>query len=383
MKQPKTYYDFKTCRKRVQVHQGGTRSGKTYSILQGLCELCWNNVNSGMIITVVRRTYPSLRGSVLRDFIEILQSQGLYEEKYHNKTESLYDLFGNTWEFIAVEQESRIRGRKRHVVYINEANELSRDMFMQLALRTTWKIILDYNPSMEYHWIYDDVIPRDDCAFFQTTYKDNPYLSEDTIAEIERLKETDDNYWRIYGLGEKGISKETIFQTHTYTALPENTKTIAYGLDFGYASDPAALILVHARGDELYIEQKLYSGGLTNQDLAHEFKKLGITRHQEIIADSAEPKSITELHRMNFNVKPAKKGADSIRNGIDIMRRHKLYVKDDSIDVQKEFRNYKWMTDKDGRILPTPKDEWNHAIDAIRYVCLNKLAHRNRTYYLR
>ena len=234
MKQPKTYYDFKTCRKRVQVHQGGTRSGKTYSILQGLCELCWNNVNSGMIITVVRRTYPSLRGSVLRDFIEILQSQGLYEEKYHNKTESLYDLFGNTWEFIAVEQESRIRGRKRHVVYINEANELSRDMFMQLALRTTWKIILDYNPSMEYHWIYDDVIPRDDCAFFQTTYKDNPYLSEDTIAEIERLKETDDNYWRIYGLGEKGISKETIFQTHTYTALPENTKTIAYGLDFGY-----------------------------------------------------------------------------------------------------------------------------------------------------
>lgn len=336
-----------------------------------------------MIITVVRRTYPSLRGSVLRDFIEILQSQGLYEEKYHNKTESLYELFGNTWEFIAVEQESRIRGRKRHVVYINEANELSRDMFMQLALRTTWKIILDYNPSMEYHWIYDDVIPRNDCAFFQTTYKNNPYLSQDTIAEIERLQHTDENYWRVYGLGEKGISKETIFQTHTYSALPDNVNTVGYGLDFGYASDPAALIIVHARGDELYIEQKLYSGGLTNQDLALEFKKLGITRHEEIIADSAEPKSITELHRMNFNVKPAKKGADSIRNGIDIMRRHKLYVKDDSIDVQKEFRNYKWMTDKDGRILPTPKDEWNHAIDAIRYVCLNKLAHRNRTYYLR
>lgn len=383
MKQPKSYYDLKSNRKRIACLQGGTRSGKTWSSLQVLIEICYNNVNSGLVITVVRRTFPSLRGSVLRDFVDILQREHIYSEAYHNKTESTYDLFGNTWEFIAVEQESRIRGRKRDILYCNEANELSFDMFTQLLLRTTWKCVLDFNPSMEYHWLYDHVIPRDDCAFFQSTYKDNPHLSEETVQEIERLKETDDNYWRIYGLGERGVSKTTIFQTHQYVNLPENVEFVAYGLDFGFASDPAALVAVYARGDELYIEQKLYSGGLTNQDLAREFEKLGITRHQEIIADSAEPKSITEIHRMSYNVKPAKKGADSIRNGIDIMRRHKLHVKDDSLDIQKEFRNYQWMTDKDGRTLPTPKDAWNHSIDAIRYVCLNKLAHRNRSYYIR
>ncbi|MCP4596792.1 PBSX family phage terminase large subunit, partial [Neptuniibacter sp.] len=229
----------------------------------------------------------------------------------------------------------------------------------------------------------DTVIPRDDCDFFKSTYLDNPFLNKEVIEEIERLKDTDENYWRIYGLGERGISKETIFQTHVYDELPENANHIAYGLDFGFAADPAALVKVSQRGDELYMEELIYSGGLTNQDLGEKFKTWDIGRHDEIIADSAEPKSITELSRMNFNVKPARKGADSIRNGIDIMRRHKLFIKSDSLNLQKEFRNYKWNTDRDGRILPHPKDAWNHGIDAVRYCCLNKLAHRNRSYYVR
>tara|TARA_R110002167_G_scaffold41126_5_gene125778 strand:- start:2473 stop:3420 length:948 start_codon:yes stop_codon:yes gene_type:complete len=315
--------------------------------------------------------------------MDILQREGWYNESNHNKTESTYVLFGNLFEFISVDQSSRLRGRARSICFINEANEINQETFTQLAMRTSWKIILDYNPSDEFSWIYDAVIPRDDCNFYKSTYLDNPFISDGAKDEIERLKDTDENYWRIYGLGERGKSKETIFQTHIYEELPENANHVGYGLDFGYAADPAALVKVSQRGDELYIEELLYSGGLTNQDLGEKFTELGITRHEEVIADSAEPKSITELSRMNFNVKGATKGPDSIRNGIDILRRHKIHVKADSLNVQKEFRNYKWSTDKDGRILPHPRDDWNHAIDAVRYVCLNKLAHRNRTYYLR
>ena len=385
MKQPKTYYDLKGCKARISVHQGGSRSGKTYSIIQVLVEFCASNPDAGMVITVVRKSFPSLRGSVLRDFIEILQTQGWYSDALHNKTEQTYNLFGNLVEFISTESGDRIRGRRRHILYVNECNELTRDEYLQLAMRTTHKIILDYNPSMEYSYIYDDIIPREDCNFYVSTYKDNPFLGDEVIKEIEYLKETDENYWRVFGLGMRGVSRDTIFTTHTYKELPKEAKLLAYGLDFGYATDPTALVCVYLTGDrtgDIYIKQVLYSGGLTNQDIAHEMRSYGLTRHDTVIADSAEPKSIEELHREGFNVKPAKKGADSVRVGIDIMRRRKLFVHAESMDTQKEFRNYKWKTDKDGRMLPVPIDMHNHAIDAVRYVCLNKLSTRTGQYFI-
>ena len=383
MKQPKAYYDVKASKARIVCLQGGSRSGKTYSVLHCLCEWCYTYQNSQFTITIIRRSFPSLRASVMRDFFNIIQEAGWYQEKHHNKTENTYNLFGNLVQFISADQPDKFRGAKHHFVFLNECTELAKEVFVQISMRTLYKIFIDFNPSEEYHWLYDTVIPRDDCDFFKSTYLDNPFLNKEVINEIERLKDTDENYWRIYGLGERGISKETIFQTHVYDELPENANHIAYGLDFGFAADPAALVRVSQRGDELYMEELIYSGGLTNQDLGEKFRTWDIGRHDEIIADSAEPKSITELSRMNFNVKPARKGADSIRNGIDIMRRHKLFIKSDSLNLQKEFRNYKWNTDRDGRILPQPRDAWNHGIDAVRYCCLNKLAHRNRSYYIR
>ena len=266
-------------------------------------EFCASNPDAGMVISVVRKSFPSLRGSVLRDFVEILQTQGWYSEAFHNKTEQTYNLFGNLVEFISTDSGDRIRGRRRNILYVNECNELSKDEYLQLAMRTTHKIILDYNPSMEYSYIYDDIIPRDDCNFYVSTYKDNPYLGDEVIREIEHLKETDANYWRVFGLGQRGVSRDTIFSTHTYQDLPGTAKLIAYGLDFGFASDPTALVAVYLQGDrtgDIYIRQMLYSGGLTNQDIAHEMRSFGITRHDTIIADSAEPKSIEELHREGF-----------------------------------------------------------------------------------
>lgn len=380
--QPKTYYDLKACKKRVAIFQGGTRSGKTYSIILLLVEWCLNNSNSGYTITVVRKSFPSLRASVLRDFIFILKSENWYSEKYHNKTENTYDLWGTRWEFISIDQPSKIRGAKREICFINECNELTLEDFRQLILRTSIRMILDYNPSDEYHWIYDEVIPREDSNFYRSTYRDNPFLGEETIKEIERLKETDENYWRVYGLGIRGKSRETIFQTEIYTELPEHAKLVAYGLDFGFSNDPTALAKVYLHDNEIYIEEMIYQGGLTNSDIAERLTDYGVTRHDEIIADSAEPKSIETIHRLHFNIKPSKKGADSIRVGIDTMRRHKLFIKADSLNAQKEFRNYKWKTDKNGKMLATPIDAYNHLIDAVRYVCLNKILRKTGKYYV-
>ena len=351
--------------------------------MTALIEWCAINVNSGWTITVVRKSFPSLRGSVMRDFIEILHREDYYDERNHNKTENLYNLWGTTWEFISVDEPQKIRGRRRQVCFCNEANELTFEDFQQLILRTTHKMIMDYNPSDEYHWIYDKVIPRDDADFFKTTYLDNPFLSEETIAEIERLRETDEQYWRVYGLGERGQSRETIFQTGTYAELPSGAKRLAYGLDFGFANDPTAFVSVYLHEESLYIEEHIYKGRLTNNDIADELRALGVDRRDEVIADSAEPKSIEELHRMGFNVKPAKKGPDSIRAGIDIMRRRRIYVHEDSRETQKEFRNYKWMTDKNGRVLNKPVDDFNHSVDAVRYVCLLKLSKKTGQYILR
>lgn len=318
----------------------------------------------------------------MRDFLEILHNQDWYDVRNHNRSEHHYRLFGNTIEFFGIDQPAKVRGRKRNILFVNECNELSLESWRQLTLRTTDRIIIDYNPSDEYHWIYEEVIPRDDASFFKTTYLDNPYLSESVVAEIERLKETDENYWRVYGLGERGSNPATIFsQWHTCEGVPENAKLVAYGLDFGFSVDPSALMAVYQHDINLYIEEVMYRTNLTNTDMSEEFEKLGIGR-QEIVADSAEPKSIEELFRLGWNVKPAKKGRDSVRQGIDIMKRYKLHIVKSSTNAQKEFRNYKWQVDRNGRPLNQPEDKWNHAVDAVRYVCLNKLATNFRGQYL-
>lgn len=326
------------------------------------------------MITICRKTMPALRASVMRDFFNILEREDWYIEDNHNKSQGTYLLFGNLIEFISVDQPQKIRGRKREVAFINEANELNYEDYQQLVLRTTKIVILDYNPSDYFSWIYDRVLTRDDCSFFQTTYKDNPYLEEEVVAEIERLKETDENYWRIYGLGERGLNIAAIFPSYsTIKEVPEQARFVAIGLDWGFTNDPTAIVSVHTDGHNLYVQELLYETGLTNQDLASRLREI-TTGKPEMVADSAEPKSIEELFRHGFNIKPSRKGNDSVRLGIDILKRHKIVVVGHSPNLEKELRNYKWQTDRNGRQINTPIDEHNHAIDAMRYVCINKLA---------
>ena len=383
MKQPTSYHHVKNSKAKIQIHQGGTRSGKTYSILQSLCEWCFMNKNAGWTITVARKTFPSLRASVLRDFITILESQGWYNPAFHNKSDNIYMLFGNLIEFLSIDQPAKVRGRKRNILYVNECTELSREDWRQLMLRTTDRAIIDFNPSEEFHWIYDDLITRDDAELFQTTYKVNPFLEPEVIEEIERLKETDSNYWRIYGLGMRGVSQSVIFTEWQQMEIPEAAKLVAIGLDWGFTNDPSAVVAVYKLDHSLYFDELLYSTGLTNPDLARMLTDL-IPERAEIVADSAEPKSIEELHRFGFLIKPSKKGPDSVRMGIDVMKRHKLHATPRSHNLIKELRNYKWKTDKNERQLNQPVDDHNHTIDAIRYVCLNKLTKSHSgTYHIR
>jgi phage terminase large subunit len=361
--------------KRIIVEQGGTRSGKTYNILLWLI-FYYTERNTAKTITICRKSFPSLRASVMRDFFDILREHDLYREEYHNKSSHEYHLNGNLVEFISLDQPQKIRGRKRNLLYINEANELFYEDWQQLIFRTDGRIILDYNPSESFHWIYDRVIPREDCDFYQTTYRDNPFLDEKIKQEIERLKETDDDYWRIYGLGERGMSRATVFQFGT-SEIPQEAKLLSYGLDFGFTNDPSAIVAIYQHGDNLYLDELLYRTGMTNRDLHNHLQSLGLDRRDEIFADSAEPKSIEELHRFGWNVKPTAKGQDSINAGIDILKRHKLFATARSNNLIKELQNYKWTEDKNGNLLNKPIDVMNHALDAARYAVFNKLSKPN------
>jgi phage terminase large subunit len=353
---------------RVVVNQGGTRSSKTYSLAQLIILKALQS--KGKVYTICRKTLPALKGTAYRDVMSILEDLNLYNPDNHNKSELTYTLNNNEIEFISVDQPQKIRGRKRNVLWLNEANEFSFEDWVQLSLRTTENIYLDFNPSDPYSWIYDNVINREDCTFIKSTYLDNPFLPQETIKEIERLKDLDSNYWQIYGLGDMAQPTETIFrQFNLCNNIPAESTLIALGMDFGYSNDPTAIAEVYKLNDNL-----VYSKGLTNQDIAQKLRELNITRQTEIIADSAEPKSIEEIHRLGFNIKGAKKGADSINMGIDVLRRYKLHITKNSTNTVNEFKYYKWLVDKNGRVINKPAtNQLDHLIDAIRYVALNKL----------
>jgi phage terminase large subunit len=371
LKTNKVFRHLEESAAKIVVQQGGTRSGKTYNIILWII-FSYCQKNEGKIITICRKTYPALRGTVMRDFLTILKDHEIYSEDDHSKTASEYKLNGNTIEFISLDMPQKIRGRKRDLLFANEANELNFEDWQQLLFRTNEKVIIDFNPSEEFHWIYDHVLPRKDVEFFQTTYKDNPFLGAEIKAEIERLKDIDENYWRVYGLGERGQAKSLVYTFTTIKEIPKEAKLVSYGLDFGYSSDPTSLVRTYILGDDMYVDELLYRTGMTNQDIANEMKVLGLDRSNEVFADSAEPKSIEEIYRMGWNVKPTIKG--SINIGIDIIRRYKLHATESSFNLIKELRNYKYIEDKNGQMTNKPVDNFNHALDALRYSVVNKIS---------
>lgn len=353
--------------KRITVMQGGSRSGKTYNIMIWfIVKLLQEN---GKTLTIVRQSLPSIKGTVLRDFIDILGRLGIYSEDNHNKTDQIYQLNGNVIEFVSADQPQKIRGRARDYLFCNEANELSYEAWMQLIMRTSGKIVIDYNPSDVASWIYDSVIPRDDADFFITTFRDNPFLPKELVDELERLKDADPNYWQIYGLGERGLSQDLIYTHYKTTEKMPEEGEVVYGLDFGF-NVPSALVKVVFYENMAYAQELIYETRLTTEDLGEKMLALGLDRYDEIFCDAAEPKTIESLSRLGFNVKPANK---DVTEGIRAVKSTPLFIHHESVNLLKELKNYRWKTDRNGNKLDQPVKFADHICDALRYSIYSKL----------
>ena len=368
---------------KIVINRGGTRSSKTYSIAQ--LSALWlmtgtlgedEYVMSGTWSTV-RKYRTTLDNTVIKDFEEIMHTEGWYSQVKHDKTRKTYKYKTRVVEFIGADDEQKLRGSKRKILYCNEANELGyKEEFFQLLMRTEHRIFLDFNPDDEDIWINTELEKRraadkGDVEVIVSNYRDNTFLSQSLIEEIEYLEDTDPEFWKIYGLGQYGNITGLIYEdVKIIKEVPTNARLIAYGVDFGYTNDPTVVIGVSREGDNVYIQEVEYSTGLTNQDIAERITANGLDLRDEYICDSAEPKSIEELYRMGVNAKPAVKGKDSIVHGIQILKRYNLHVTENSLNVRSELRKYKWMVDRTGRSLNKPVDKFNHAMDAIRYVAL-------------
>ena len=351
--------------KRFVVNQGSSRSSKTYSICQLLIVYALQNPNE--VISIVRKTFPTLRASVMRDFFEVLNDFDLYKKSNHNKSENIYKFDNGTIiEFFSADDEQKLRGRKRNICWVNEANELLYDDFFQLNLRTakengTAKLIFDYNPSDSNSWLYK--LPSEETYFIKSTFRDNPFLDDNTIKQIEQLKYLDPEMWSIFGMGERTNSRLNIWYNWEFVdKKPDYFKEYIMGIDFGF-NHPTVLTKVYFHERELFVENIIHESYLTTTDLINKMNELGVDQNVEIMADWARPEIIQEMKLSGYNVHPANK---SVKKGIDNVKQFKVYGYSDDKNMITEFENYKWRKVGD-RITDEPVKEYDDISDAIRY----------------
>jgi phage terminase large subunit len=363
--------------KKLVVAQGGSRSGKTVNILIYWIQKLLQEPNK--TLSIFRKTLPSLKNSVLKDLVDCLEMFDIYDQSKWHKQEGWYELpNGSIINWGSCDEPQKLRGSKRDYLYCNEANELSLEDWRQLIMRTEGMVTLDLNPSEITCWVYD-LESRDDCYYFKTTWRDNPFIPQSLIDEIERLKETDENYYRIYSLGERGIPTTLVFNKwNMIDSVPRDAKLLGRGMDFGF-NHATTLIEVYQRNDELYLNELLYVRNLTMGDIIYKMNELKVEKTDAIWCDSALPQNIEDLRKNGrFNARPVEK--KSILSGIDKIKRHKVFITDNSPNILKEFQSYKWKVDKDGNLLDSPVDDWNHTIDAARYVLESTLNKRTGNY---
>jgi phage terminase large subunit len=354
---------------RFVINEGGSRSSKTYSLCQLVIIYCLQNNNK--VVSIIRKTFPALRATVMRDFIEILKEMNIYSVEDHNKSEHIYTFSnGSIVEFFSVDDEQKIRGRKRDIAWCNEANELYFDDFTQLNMRTENKLIFDYNPSESSSWLYE--LPQEESVLIKSTYKDNPFLPNSIRLQIEDLKRTDEALYQIYALGEKAISKSNIYSNWTFIPhRPARFVNYVYGLDFGY-NHPTALMRVYWCDNDIYIEPVIYESYLTTPMLIDRMQSFNIEKTITIVADYARPEIIAELNNAGYDVQNANK---VVKKGIDNIKTFGVFCQDDKA-IKKEYENYKWKKIGD-MITDEPVKMWDDAMDAIRYAT----THIRQEYY--
>lgn len=379
------FYENLNSTDKVVINQGGTASSKTYSIVQLLFYKAIETPR--LVITIAGESIPNLKKGAYRDAETIYYNTAPLHDKIEawNKTDRvIYFKNGSIIEFTSYENEQSAKNGKRDYLFINEANGVSYQIYWQLSIRTRKQVFLDYNPTAEF-WAHEKLIGNKGNKLIISDHRHNSFLSPADHDRIEAIKEEDEELWRVYGRGLTGKIEGVILRNWAVVPeIPKDARFIALGLDFGFTNDPTGLLEVYEQSGELWLNELLYETRLTNPDICkklEDFKfdrKGGYKAGQEIIADSAEPKSIQEIYADNWNIHPAMKGPDSIKNGIDILKRYKLNITANSHNLKKELSAYVWKKDKNGKQLNEPIDAFNHLIDPLRYVALNKLAKEKR-----
>jgi phage terminase large subunit len=350
-------------KKRIKAVCGGTSASKTISILLYLIAKAQST--RGKLISVVSETMPHIKKGAERDFKNIMQLHGYWKDTQWNATDHIYTFeTGSRIEFFSADQPDKCRGTRRDILFINEANNVDYNAYDQLEIRTNDEVWLDWNPTNEF-WYYTEVQPnRDDVEFITLTYKDNEALAPSIIKSIESHK-NNKNWWKIFGLGELGEAEGKIYRDwQTIDEIPHEARLERYGLDFGYSNDPTSLVAIYAYNGGYILHEELYQKGMSNKQISD---VLNNRSKAIVVADSAEPKSIDEIKSYGVMIIPCQKGPGSINQGIQYVQDQRISVTKSSLNLIREYRNYLWKTDRDGKILNIPDAGFDHCMDAVRY----------------
>lgn len=348
----------------VIVNKGGTRSGKTWSLLQ-LCATLATHCD-GILISVVGETLPFLKRGVIRDFHSMMG--GAWNADKWNATDLVYSFDnGSQIEFFSADNEGKVHGSARDVLFINECYFVDWEIYRQLEVRTRALIFLDYNPRSRF-WVDDNILGKPNVALIHSTYKDNPFLTDRQRQAIEAYKD-DENWWRVYGLGEMGSVEGLIYtKWATVPEMPSPFKREFYCIDFGFTNDPTSILRVRLSGGELWIEELAYRTAMLNADIVNVLQQNHVQRNAQIVCDSAEKKSIAEINNIGgFRAVACVKGNGSVVSGITMVQAYKINVTKNSLGVIDELRNYSWKRDANGNYINQPIDRYNHSLDALRY----------------
>jgi len=350
-------------KKRIRAVAGGTAAGKTLGILLWLID--YAQTGKDELISVVSETFPHLKRGAMRDFLRIMENHNYFKPALWNKTDCVYTFeSGSRIEFFSADQPGKVRGPRRDVLFINEANNVSFDIFTQLEIRTKKTIFMDWNPVSEF-WFYTELLgKRDDVDFITLTYKDNEACPPEIVKAIEARK-SNKLWWRVYGEGLLGEPEGKIYTDwKMIDEIPHEARLERYWLDFGYTNDETAIGAVYYYNGGYILDEIVYRKGLSNKQIAD----ILLNQPQAIVvADSAEPKSIEEIRSYGVTVLPSEKGKDSVAAGIQYVQQQQISVTKRSVNIWKEYRNYLWLTDKDGKTINEPSPIFNHHMDGIRY----------------
>lgn len=395
--------------RRIKVVPGGTSGGKTYGIIPLLINKA---ITTPMLeISIVSESVPHLRKGALKDFLKIMKVTGRYRDECYNRSFLVYTFPNGSYiEFFSADQEDKVRGPRRNILYMNECNNMTFNTYHQLAIRTDQEVWLDFNPTAEF-WVHTELKDDPDVETLILTYKDNEALADSIIREIEKAKykafvnpdlkieanKPEDrlfhesnikntywaNWWKVYGLGLIGSLEGVVYNNwHTIDKVPYDAQLLGYGLDFGFTNDPTAMVAIYRWNNKLIINELIYKTGMLNKDIIREMQNLSIDMSKPIWADSAEPKTIAEIKQAGFKIGAVVKGPDSIKYGIGILQEYAILITKSSINVIKEIRGYVWATDKTGKSLNVPIDNNNHAMDAKRYFAMMELKRKSKQWIL-